>query len=318
MPVTEKHRMDLADADSLQAFYLAQTSTETQFIQLSAGAALLEGESLDLGRIRLLRVAAEGHHFWEDHMAPGEWRFAILSEAKGSAKLGGIDLSPTLGCLLRPGDQSDLLLNGSYNTLEITFDAALAEDLGWKCSPGQLAILDEAPIRALRETADAALAVFEDGSGGEKDHRSAGHADLWSSLILDLMEQTLRPWLQIDGNDKVLSSGASADLLRRTRSAFHDLDYAKSAQIDQLSRDLGVSRRTLFHAFKKELGLGPRRFNELLRLNLLRARLYRHGRGDATVTECANDLGFSELGRMAVAYRAVFGESPRETLNRRS
>ena len=159
--------------------------------------------------------------------------------------------------------------------------------------------------------------MFEDGLGGEIDHRLSGHADLWASLILDLLEQALRPWLQNDRMDIVLSPRASADLLRRTRTAFRDLDYAKSAQIDQLSRDLGVSRRTLFHAFRKELGVGPRRFNELLRLNLLRARLYRAQRDVATVTECANDLGFSELGRMAVAYRAVFGESPRDTLRRR-
>ena len=110
MPVTERHRMDLADADTLQAFYLTQTSTDTRFIQLSAGRALLDGESLDLGRVRLLRVVSEGHHYWEDHMAPGEWRFALLSDATGTARLGGIDLTPTLGCLLRPGDQSDLLL----------------------------------------------------------------------------------------------------------------------------------------------------------------------------------------------------------------
>ena len=317
MPVTERHRMDLADADTLQAFYLAQTSTETHFFQLSTGTALLEGDSLDLGRVRLLRVAAEGHHFWEDYMAPGEWRFAVLSEAQGTAKLGGIELSPTLGCLLRPGDQSDLLLNGFYRTLEITFNASLAEDLGWNCSKGQLANLEEASARALRETADAAFTVFEDGLGGEFDLRSSGHADLWASLILDLLEQAMRPWLKNDQLDMVLSPRASADLLRRTRTAFRDLDYAKCAHVDQLSRDLGVSRRTLFHAFQKELGVGPRRFNELLRLNLLRARLYRSRRDDATVTECANDLGFSELGRMAVAYRAVFGESPRDTLSRR-
>ena len=37
---------------------------------------------------------------------------------------------------------------------------------------------------------------------------------------------------------------------------------------------------------------------------------------EATVTRIVTDHGFWELGRFSVAYRALFGESPLETLRR--
>jgi AraC family ethanolamine operon transcriptional activator len=37
-----------------------------------------------------------------------------------------------------------------------------------------------------------------------------------------------------------------------------------------------------------------------------------------TVTEIATSFGFVELGRFSVEYRKMFGESPSETLGRRS
>jgi AraC-like DNA-binding protein len=44
-------------------------------------------------------------------------------------------------------------------------------------------------------------------------------------------------------------------------------------------------------------------------------------RGDprgCKVTNIASDLGFTELGRFAVRYRQMFGETPSQTLQRRA
>jgi len=46
-----------------------------------------------------------------------------------------------------------------------------------------------------------------------------------------------------------------------------------------------------------------------------RALLHAHP-SEATVTRIVTDQGFWELGRFSIAYRALFGESPSETLRR--
>ena len=71
---------------------------------------------------------------------------------------------------------------------------------------------------------------------------------------------------------------------------------------------------TVFHAYRTALGLGPRRYFELKRLNALRARLRTADPAIASVTALANELGFGDVGRMAGRYRALFGEAPSHTL----
>jgi AraC-like DNA-binding protein len=59
------------------------------------------------------------------------------------------------------------------------------------------------------------------------------------------------------------------------------------------------------------------RYLVLRRMHLARRALLREN-SLATVTQIATDHGFWELGRFAVAYGALFGESPSESLHRLS
>ena len=78
----------------------------------------------------------------------------------------------------------------------------------------------------------------------------------------------------------------------------------------------GVAERTLRAACEEHLGMGPIRFLALRRMHLVRRALLHAHPSEATVTRIATDQGFWELGRFSVAYRALFGESPSETLRR--
>ncbi len=60
--------------------------------------------------------------------------------------------------------------------------------------------------------------------------------------------------------------------------------------------------------------MGPIRYLTLRRMHLVRRALLRSDPSKVTVTQIVTDHGFWELGRFAVAYRTLFGESPSDTL----
>jgi AraC family ethanolamine operon transcriptional activator len=79
----------------------------------------------------------------------------------------------------------------------------------------------------------------------------------------------------------------------------------------ELCEVLGVPERTLHHAFHEAFGMRPKAYLRALRLSAAHRQLHR---GEGSVTEVATGLGFFHFGRFAAEYRAMFGESPSETL----
>jgi transcriptional regulator GlxA family with amidase domain len=81
---------------------------------------------------------------------------------------------------------------------------------------------------------------------------------------------------------------------------------------------LEVSDRTLRSCCAEFLGMSPGAYMFLRRLNTVRIALLGADPVTARVGQIANNNGFTELGRFAVAYRTAFGESPSTTLGRKS
>jgi AraC-like DNA-binding protein len=82
----------------------------------------------------------------------------------------------------------------------------------------------------------------------------------------------------------------------------------------EICAGIGVAERTLRGACEEHVGMGPIRFLTLRRMHLVRRALLQADPSKSTVTRVVTDHGFWELGRFSVSYRALFGESPSETL----
>lgn len=91
----------------------------------------------------------------------------------------------------------------------------------------------------------------------------------------------------------------------------------QAVYLPELCRTIGVSDRTLRTCCHEQLGVSPKRYLVLRRLLFAHRALRRRTSGDSTVTEIATQYGFWELGRFAMEYRRLFGETPSATLHRK-
>jgi AraC-like DNA-binding protein len=124
---------------------------------------------------------------------------------------------------------------------------------------------------------------------------------------------------------RCLADGASVEIKagdRRHNAVIARFEQFLEANPDQplylteICAGIGVAERTLRAACEEHLGMGPIRFLTLRRMHLARRALLHAHPSEATVTRIVTDRGFWELGRFSVVYRALFGESPSETLRR--
>jgi AraC-like DNA-binding protein len=83
--------------------------------------------------------------------------------------------------------------------------------------------------------------------------------------------------------------------------------------ISDLIKYSGCSWRTVDRAFKNRFGIGPKQYIMAVRLGQVREALQSNEPG-RTVTQIANECGFSHLGRFSSTYKQMFGELPSQTL----
>lgn len=124
-------------------------------------------------------------------------------------------------------------------------------------------------------------------------------------------------------------NGLSGDMPRETErhgrqhtriiTRFEDFLEAKRYEpvhLAEMCATIGVSERTLRSCCNEHFGMGPVHYLWLRRMHLARLALLHADPATASVTSMAMDLGFWELGRFSVEYRALFGESPSASLRR--
>jgi AraC-like DNA-binding protein len=104
-----------------------------------------------------------------------------------------------------------------------------------------------------------------------------------------------------------------AAIMRRFHRVIDEL-ADQPLYVSELCRAVGASRRTLETCCREHLDMGPKHYLLLRRMQMVRRALRASTPADTTVTEVATRYGFWELGRLAAAYKACFGELPSVTL----
>jgi AraC family ethanolamine operon transcriptional activator len=85
---------------------------------------------------------------------------------------------------------------------------------------------------------------------------------------------------------------------------------------EELCNVLAVSASTLADAFQAAFGISPHRYLKLRRMSMVRAALHSYEGRVPLIKSVALGHGFWHLGQFAHDYRAIFGETPSDTLVR--
>ncbi|MEO0978582.1 MAG: AraC family transcriptional regulator [Pseudomonadota bacterium] len=127
--------------------------------------------------------------------------------------------------------------------------------------------------------------------------------------LLDVQPSTVSHFF--DG----LDTGAAPAILKRAVSLINERFDQEISLLD-ICAFAGTTPRNLQILFKRELGCSPMEKLQDVRLNFARHMLLSDS-GNLSVSEIAERSGHRHAGRFSQAYKARFGEVPRETLRRR-
>jgi len=109
---------------------------------------------------------------------------------------------------------------------------------------------------------------------------------------------------------------ARAERRLRQARAFLEVSIHQPFHLDELCRELGMSRRGIELMFRKSLGTTPGRYSQCQRLHGVRRGLIAVDADLSLVKEVAHQWGFFHMGHFGQNYRELFGETPRTTLER--
>ncbi|WP_164658476.1 AraC family transcriptional regulator [Tropicibacter sp. Alg240-R139] len=306
----KRQRFLLNTPDQIGEFLFDATGMIPGYTQFSPGAADLTYDMVDLNGVTLLWASGVAHCRWLDQMSDdGRVHFGFMVGAEKGATSLGHELTPNDAMLFLPGQEMDYVFLGPVVTLEIGVSREIAEQLGWQFSGTPLSKHPRPLLARLEHICRHATEI-----ASEPGTTEAQFSEL-RDIILDALEIALTPWLEADSDTTSFMDGSTAaySVLKGLDRVLSDPDEM-DVDIQAMSQKLGVSRRTLFYALRKSIGLTPRRYQELLRLGQLRQMLKASDTDSHTVTQLAMGLGFGDLGRLAGKYHKQFGEYPHETL----
>jgi AraC-like DNA-binding protein len=218
---------------------------------------------------------------------------------------------------LGPGMQSHHRSSGPVDFVTLTLDTSDLTRVAFEQTGREVRVEAGKVLRPPAHLNAALLSMVEAGIGAAQT--TPGLAT--SPQAADALEHALlRPMVMCllhgEARRNDISLGRRSALAKRFEEAI-EANFDCPLPISDLCRVIGVSGRTLRSLCREQLGISPHRFLALRRLHLARRALLLSGPNSSTVTEIAMSHGLWELGRFAVAYKALFGESPSATLHRR-
>jgi AraC-like DNA-binding protein len=303
--------------DPSQCQSALQSATQAEILPTARGSFHVELTQIAMDKVRMQRFTVDLPQVVTASVTSDRQAIAFLLERSSSSlQHCGVEVTPHDILVY----DNDVLHQRSTFDYHVGTMSVPSDDFPVLCET----IAGSVPLDKRRQPAvrpDPALL-----SRLRKLHKAVGQLAYDTPDILDMPEvrRALEEQL-IHMMVRCLANGASVETTRSGR--YHGAIIARFEEflaanpdrpiyLTEICAAVGASERTLRTACEEHLGMGPIRFLTLRRMHFAHRALLRADPEKSTVTRIATDYGFWELGRFAVTYRELFGESPSETLRR--
>jgi AraC-like DNA-binding protein len=272
---------------------------------------------VDLHRLWMQRFSENLPRVVHAANTPGRAGVQFCAAPGSSLSLAGLELGPTTILSHSLADDYHHVSSGpvAFGTMTLPVEdmAALA---------GSLADADLMPPRntMLIAPPPANLARFRRlhaaaGDLAENAPEIIANPDAAHGLEQALIEALVDCLAYGERREPSLAQGQHPMVMRRFRRIVEE-SPDQPLFIPEICKAIGVSERTLRMCCQQHLGVPPKRYLLLRRMSLARRALRQADPHSTSVTAIGTRFGFWELGRFAVEYQTLFGESPSTTLHR--
>jgi AraC-like DNA-binding protein len=149
----------------------------------------------------------------------------------------------------------------------------------------------------------------------ETKSKMLSHSEVARALEQDLIQALVMCLTTARARTDGYAARHHASIMRRFEEVLAE-QLGKRPSVPEICELVGVSDRTLRSCCAEFLGMSPNRYVRLRQLREVCIALRDADADTTNVAEIAHRYGFTELGRFAGTYRAIFGETPSTTLQR--
>jgi AraC-like DNA-binding protein len=279
------------------------------------------------GRFTAKLTRIDLHRLWMQHFSEdlprtshvqgwgGRAIIAFRTQPGSSVTRNGIELGSTHISRLRPGLSYYQRTSGptAYATMSLPLDE-MASIGGTIAGHDLTPPYDEGTITPPPEVMARLQRLHATARGLAEDAPAVlSHPEVARGLEQTLIEAMIHCLGSVEVREDRAAERHHAAIMRRFHRVIED-HIDEPLYVPELCKAVGASERTLLACCQEHLGIGPKRYLLLRRMHLVRRALRESSPADTTITEIATRFGFWQFGRLAVAYKALFGEAPSATL----
>jgi AraC family ethanolamine operon transcriptional activator len=283
--------------------------------QLDAGPSRGHLHLVQTPHLTLIRESHTRGLLASSNLPPNQLAFGMLARGERPQRYNGRLFRPSDLVNATPGEPADLITRGSWSFDYLSVDRSFLERVSQairvcevvdsvpssRVLPTHDHVIDPLRRIVLRATAEVQCGVDSPAAVGELEE---GIAIALLTTLGTLTRSDLDP-APVDVRGDIVTAGRE----------YIEAHLCEEIRMSQLCRHVNTGIRYLQIAFRERIGISPYQYIRRRRLHLARQLLRGADCREVTVRQIARRVHCSHVGRFAVDYKRLFGESPSATLN---